>query len=72
MADLNKVMLSKLAWKVATEDSCLWVQLVRSKYLRNYNFWEVESSLHSFWWLKVILIWADVIWWEMVKIFWCG
>lgn len=34
-AQVNKALLSKLGWKIIMNDSALWAQVLRSKYLRN-------------------------------------
>lgn len=47
--------LSKIAWKVATKNTCLWVKMVSSKYLRQVDFWEAECGHQSSWVWKSIL-----------------
>lgn len=40
---INKAMIAKLIWKLLENDTCLWCQLMRAKYLRKDNFWVVKK-----------------------------
>lgn len=55
IADHNKALISKLAWKVATQHPCPWVQMLRSKYLSNIGFEEAISNPSGSWVWKSIL-----------------
>lgn len=40
---MNKALVAKLAWQVYKESNKIWVQLIRSKYLRGRKLLDVES-----------------------------
>lgn len=56
MKDLNRALIAKLAWSIAVKDDILWVQLVRTKYLRGKSFLHDDISFNSCSW-----IWIDII-----------
>lgn len=41
---INRAMIAKLIWKLLENDSCLWCQLMRAKYLHKESFWEVKKA----------------------------
>lgn len=43
MGEMNKALVAKLAWQVYKESKKIWVQLIRSKYLRGRKLLDVES-----------------------------
>lgn len=44
MYDHNKALISKLAWKVASNENCLWINLLSSKYLGIESFLSSTTS----------------------------
>ncbi|PON91101.1 hypothetical protein TorRG33x02_131320 [Trema orientale] len=44
MADFNRVLLAKLAWKLACNENRPWVKLLHYKYCNNLDFWEVQAK----------------------------
>lgn len=53
--DSNKALISKLAWCIASNKELLWVQLIKSKYLRGKSFLLDDLSFHDSSW-----IWTDI------------
>ncbi|KAL3635610.1 hypothetical protein CASFOL_020157 [Castilleja foliolosa] len=55
MADLNKALLSKLAWDISTQKDTTWIKLLTTKYLRGKLFLKDDISHHN-----VSRIWTDI------------
>lgn len=50
----NKAFLSRLAWRVMSEEENLWIEVVRSKYLRKENCMERKVLNTDSWaWKKI-------------------
>ncbi|XP_026411174.1 uncharacterized protein LOC113306456 [Papaver somniferum] len=47
LQQLNKAMIAKLVWKFLEDEHCLWGQIMRAKYVKRGNFWEVEKPMLS-------------------------
>ena len=43
MEVVNRVFLAKWGWKILNEEPSLWLELVRSKYLKGQNFLMVDA-----------------------------
>lgn len=75
---LNKALISKLVWKVFTNEDCLWVRMLRSKYLHHVSFSEAVGDPKASWFGKASLngnlcwIWAYVLLLGMREILMCG
>lgn len=53
--ELNKALLVKLAWKVASEDPSLWCHLLRAKYLHFGSFFSCHSRVKdSYIWKRIL------------------
>lgn len=53
--DMNQALLSKLAWKVVTNEQSLWVRILKGKYLQQGSFWETVWNPQASWVWKGIL-----------------
>lgn len=54
MFDLNKALVSKLSWKLASKTSfndSLWIKTLTSKYLGHENFLSNDSSYSNSYWI---------------------
>lgn len=50
----NKAFLSKLVWRVMSDDDNLWIQIVKNKYLREKEFMATKSKDTDSWaWKKI-------------------
>lgn len=56
LADMNKAYLTKLAWHLTTSGSKIWVQLIKSKYLRGSQILDVQRSHTTVSW-----IWGSIL-----------
>lgn len=61
MSDINKAMVSKLAWTMLTKKESLWVRVLGSKNLRGKSFREVEVHATDSWIWKRIVKLGDVL-----------
>lgn len=48
--DINRAQIAKLIWKFLEQPDCLWVQIMKAKYCRNFNIWEVKYNGSSSAW----------------------
>lgn len=44
MADVNRALLSKMAWKLANNENRPWINLLHHKYYHTFDFWEVSAK----------------------------
>ncbi|KAG8363783.1 hypothetical protein BUALT_Bualt19G0058200 [Buddleja alternifolia] len=56
MGDFNVALLTKLSWKMATDDHNLWVLLLKSKYLKTSNLLHSAAQGSNVSW-----IWKDLL-----------
>ena len=53
--DFNKALLTKLGWKIITDDSAFWVKAIRAKYYSVESFWDVAyKSGDSYVWKGIL------------------
>ncbi|KAL3825541.1 hypothetical protein ACJIZ3_021570 [Penstemon smallii] len=53
--DFNRALVSKLTWKMANNENCLWTKVMEAKYLKGKNFFDVEKAPNNASW-----IWRDI------------
>ncbi|KAL3615021.1 hypothetical protein CASFOL_040682 [Castilleja foliolosa] len=53
--DMNMALMAKLAWAITADHNCIWIKLIKSKYLRGKSFLNDNLSLAGGSW-----IWADI------------
>lgn len=42
--DINVTLVAKLTWKVLIEEDCLWVKILKAKYLKNLPLWQAKGG----------------------------
>lgn len=55
IGDLSIAFVTKLGWHLCTISDKIWVQLIRSKYMRGRRVLDFQQTIKSFSW-----IWADI------------
>lgn len=49
MYDINWGMITKLGWQMLPDNSCLWVKVLKAKYLSHRKYMQVQPSSDSTW-----------------------
>lgn len=47
--DFNQAFLTKMAWQVFTNQSKLWVKVLRDKYVKEAEFFQLPASVNESW-----------------------
>ncbi|XP_060969677.1 uncharacterized protein LOC133036919 [Cannabis sativa] len=64
---MNKAYLMKWAWRILTQEDCLWGRIINGKYIKSENFMELEAkSTDSALW-KAILKTRPLLWKGMCR-----
>lgn len=53
--DVNMALVAKLAGQVVTQSDCLWVNLLRAKYIKQGDMWSLSTCSNQSWIWKWIL-----------------
>ncbi|KAF4363009.1 hypothetical protein F8388_020525 [Cannabis sativa] len=61
--DINLALISKLGWKLASEDDSLWCKVFKAKYMSNgdKSFWSMKVPKHASFGAKGIMASRDLI-----------
>ena len=59
--DLNKALVAKLSWEVASNSGKIWVQLFWKKYVKHRNFMKMQCSKFASWAAMSIFKCKDVL-----------
>ncbi|XP_026399537.1 uncharacterized protein LOC113295410 [Papaver somniferum] len=43
LKNLNNAMIAKLVWKFLDDEYCIWGKIMKAKYVKNGNFWEIKK-----------------------------
>uniref|UniRef100_A0A803P5L3 Reverse transcriptase domain-containing protein n=1 Tax=Cannabis sativa TaxID=3483 RepID=A0A803P5L3_CANSA len=53
----NKAAICKYIWAVANKQESLWLRWIQSVYIKNQDWWDYTSSIHSSWyWKKLVAL----------------
>lgn len=58
---MNKAMIAKLVWKFLEDEDCLWGKIMKAKYVKTGNFWEVKKPIScSATWTAMLTVREDM------------
>ena len=52
--DVNNATISKLGWRILKDKDCVWIRIMRDKYVKENNFFSIQKKGDSVVWKEVI------------------
>ena len=59
--DMNKALVAKMTWEIASNVNKLWVQIFKKKYVKHTNFMKMPSPKGASWVAQSIFEYSDVV-----------
>ena len=53
--DVNKATITKLGWRILTDNDSIWARIKREKYIKNNNFFRIPKKKGD------SIVWREVI-----------